>query len=237
MNSLESLPDSSTPDAGAPVAFPPAPWSLNGQLYGSIWTVPRPAFKYEFPSELVPLVNLGRVGVFAGFVDYQPGSILTYHELIAGVVVHLKGSFQYAFNITHIWVDDEVSRQGGRELWGVPKELAGFEYRYRRDNRDFEATAQLDGKTLAQGNFSSLAGLPVKLKIPVPFPNLQLLRDQPHRSSGTFWSSLQISRSGMIVPDSSPLAVLGVAGRKPLISFAGLNFKMFLRAARPVATH
>ena len=30
--------------------------------------------------------------------------------------------------ISHIYVDDEQSLSGGREIWGLPKELATFEY-------------------------------------------------------------------------------------------------------------
>lgn len=214
------------------VVYPSAPWNLQGQLYGSIWTVPVNQFRVELPEEFKPLVNLGRIGVFAGFVDYQPGSILTYHELIAGVVIRRRTSWRLAFNVTHIWVDDAASKQGGRELWGVPKELATFDFKYSRDNQEFKGQAQAGGGLLAQGDFSAWFSLPGKM--PVPFPNLQMLNGEPHRSSGTFWSKPGIYRGGMKVGAASPLAALGIAGRPPLISFGGLNFKMHLQAARPV---
>lgn len=216
------------------VAYPPAPWPLTGQLYGSIWTVPQAAFRVKLLPQFEPLVNFGRIGVWAGFVDYQPGSILTYHELLAGVVVRLKGRTRIAFTVTHIWVDDAASRQGGRELWGVPKELANFEFDYRQDKRVFKGIAHREGQPLAEGHFRPAATLPQRVRLPVPFPNLQILHAQPHKSTGTFWSSLQISRGGMSIPASSPLAELGVAGRSPLISFAGRDFKMHLEAAQPV---
>ena len=215
-------------------SYPPAPWRLNGQLYGSIWTVPRAAFQVELPPQFKPIINFNRIGVYAGFVDYQAGSVLTYHELIAGVVVRLAGNWRIAFNVTHIWVDDRASRRGGRELWGVPKELAQFEYHYARANHNLQGTARDGAQTLAEGNFHSVAGLPGGWRIPVPFPDLQILNARPHSSSGTFWSSLQVCRGGMDIPTDSPLARLGIAGRKPLVSFAGLDFKMHLAAARPV---
>ncbi len=224
-----------TASSTAEVVYPPAPWSLTGQLYGSIWTVPEAAFECDLAPAFVPLVNFGRIGVFAGFVDYQAGSILTYHELIAGVVVRLKGRRRYALNVTHIWVDDEASRQGGRAIWGVPKELASFGVAYAQNNRNFQGTAQAQsGQNLAQGDFQAVLGLTQGWRVPTPFPNLQILHDRPHYTSGTFWSAIQFCKGGMRVEASSPLAALGIAGRKPLLSFGGRGFKMTLQAARPV---
>ena len=226
--------DLSFPASHREVKYPPAPWQLTGQLYGSVWAVPFKVFRGELPPDFEPLVGLGWVGPFAGFVDYQEGSTLQYHELIAGLLVRLKGSWRYAFTVTHMWVDDEASKWGGRELWGVPKELADFNFTYSRANHDFEGQARTEHGRLASANFRSLAGLPSRMGLPTIWPNLQMLRGQPHRSSGTFWSSLQFCGGGMEVPAESPLAALGMAGRKPLISFAGLDFRMNLQAARPV---
>ncbi len=215
--------------------YPAAPWRLNGQLYGSIWSLSPHDIQVELPSEFKLLVNLGRASAFAGFVDYQTGSTLVYHELIGGVVVRLRSSWRFAFHVTNMWVDDAKSRQGGREIWGVPKELAVFRYTYAPTVRTFAATAQANnGQVLARGHFRPTMGLPRFLKLPVPFPNLQMLHSQPYRSSGTFWSSLYLCRGGTIVPADSPLAALGIVGRKPIVSFAGLDFKMYLAAAKPV---
>ncbi len=222
-------------DIRAPkVEYPPAPWRLTGQLYGSIWAVPYAGFRAQLPPTFKPLVGFDWIGPFAGFVDYQAGSALVYHELIAGLLIRLKGTRRYAFTVTHIWVDDEASKWGGRELWGVPKELAEFRFDYQRDNRDFQGSAQLNGTSLATGDFRSIAGLPGGLKLPTPWPDIQMLRGQPHTASGTFWSNLQICRGGMIIPAESPLAELGIAGRKPLLSFGGLDFGWTLQAAKAI---
>jgi|GEM_PF-1254928 len=216
------------------VDYPTAPWTLRGNLYGSIWSVPASLLKVELPGEFQPLVNFGRVGVYAGFVDYQPGSSLSYHELIAGVVVKLRGTRRYAFTVTNIWVDSVASLWGGRELWGVPKELARFKFDYARADHHFQGVAQDSSGTLAGGSFETVVGLPKFLRPPTPFPDMQILNGQPHSSSGTFWSAFQICKGGMQIPARSPLAALGIAGRKPWISFGGLNFKMHLQAAKPI---
>jgi acetoacetate decarboxylase len=45
------------------------------------------------------------------------GETLAYHELIV---------FRPGLVISHIYVDDERSRSGGRAIWNLPKELAEF---------------------------------------------------------------------------------------------------------------
>jgi len=45
------------------------------------------------------------------------GETLAYHELIV---------FRPGLIISHIYVDDERSRAGGRAIWNLPKELAEF---------------------------------------------------------------------------------------------------------------
>ena len=87
---------------------PAAPWHLRGQMWGTLFSVRgapgRPRGRYA-----------------AAFVSYEPGSPLTYSELL--VARWLGGT---RVQVTDIWVDSPVSRAGGRELWAIPKELADF---------------------------------------------------------------------------------------------------------------
>jgi acetoacetate decarboxylase len=53
--------------------------------------------------------------------DYRAGT-LQYHELIVFPRATPRGMV-----VSHIYVDDERSLGGGREIWGLPKELAGFD--------------------------------------------------------------------------------------------------------------
>ncbi|WP_308431733.1 acetoacetate decarboxylase family protein [Amycolatopsis acidiphila] len=63
-----------------------------------------------------PVTVLGRAVVATAFVDYLPGGLLPYHELLAAVVV--RRGRRLGLTITDIWVDSPASRAGGRELWG-----------------------------------------------------------------------------------------------------------------------
>lgn len=104
-------------------AYPPEPWDLTGTGRLTAWAVPvgdLPAL----PAGVRPVVLRGRALAATAFVRYDERGLMAYDELLAAVVVrHGRG---LALSITDIWVDSEVSRAGGRGLWGIPKELASF---------------------------------------------------------------------------------------------------------------
>ena len=61
----------------------------------------------------------------AAFFVYEEPSPLTYDEIMATVLV--REGWRLRVSITHIWVDSPASRDGGRELWAIPKDLATFD--------------------------------------------------------------------------------------------------------------
>ena len=99
--------------ASYPLEYPAAPWRLQGQLWLSLFRVPGSA---------------GRPGGLYGvaFVGYEPGSDLTYSELLVARPVRGPGGATPRIEITDIWVDSPASMAGGRALWGIPKELCDF---------------------------------------------------------------------------------------------------------------
>jgi acetoacetate decarboxylase len=60
----------------------------------------------------------------AAFVDYAEGGVLSYRELLLARLVR-EGAVPQV-RISDIWVDSEASRDGGRSLWAIPKEMADF---------------------------------------------------------------------------------------------------------------
>ena len=110
--------------------YPPQPWDLRGQLYLSVFAVPRtdlPALPAALAATVRP-VPFGRHAlVGAAWVRYEPGGVLHYRELLSAVLVH-EGR-RPRVSITDIWVDSVESRDGGRALWGIPKDLAELELR------------------------------------------------------------------------------------------------------------
>ena len=91
------------------MTYPPEPWHLHGQLWLSLFRVRRG----EHPDRPPGLYG-------AALVSYEEPSPLTYSELLVATPVGAKAQ------ITDIWVDSPDSRDGGRELWAIPKELAAF---------------------------------------------------------------------------------------------------------------
>ncbi|WP_122818203.1 acetoacetate decarboxylase family protein [Nocardioides pantholopis] len=94
--------------------YPAAPWNLTGQMWLSV---------FRIPEKTGPLRPPGVYGV--AFVRYEEPSPLTYGELLVARPVN-AGSLGRRISITDIWVDSPASRAGGRELWGIPKELCDF---------------------------------------------------------------------------------------------------------------
>ena len=127
-----------------PPPYPPEPWDLRGTGYVSLWLVPRRVLP-ALPRGVRPVSLSGRAVVVAGFVDYRPGGLLSYHELLVAPLVR-RGA-RVGVSVTGIWVDSAVSMAGGRELWGIPKEMAGFGMVH---DPAFHGTARVGGDLVAE---------------------------------------------------------------------------------------
>lgn len=96
------------------MTYPPAPWKMHGQLWLSLFRV-RAGDHPDRPP-----------GVYgAALVSYEQPSPLTYSELLVARPVRAAGGRRV--EITDIWVDSADSRDGGRALWAIPKDLCDFE--------------------------------------------------------------------------------------------------------------
>lgn len=106
-------------------AYPPEPWDLHGHAYVGVWLLPA-GLAPPPPSPRTPAIRVfGRVVVAAAFFRYDEPSPLTYDEIMTTVLV--REGWRPRVAITHIWVDSEASRDGGRALWAIPKDLAEFD--------------------------------------------------------------------------------------------------------------
>jgi hypothetical protein len=124
--------------------------------------------------------------------------------------------------ITHIWVDSEVSRDGGRALWGIPKQLATFTFA----GRSF-AAADGDGP-IASGTVRPIAWLPGRWSL--GFRLVQWLDGAAKVSPVRARARLGIARASLDADPSGPLAFL--AGRRPLVSFSVGDFRMSFGAVQ-----
>ncbi|MGO1974392.1 MAG: SDR family NAD(P)-dependent oxidoreductase [Propionibacteriaceae bacterium] len=116
------------PRTAAGVPYPPAPWYLGGEFHLSAFRLPWTRLPDDL-SGVVPtdhtVVRIGgRVTVGVAFVHYTDGGALAYEELLVALLVRKGARIRYS--IPQIWVSSEESMHGGRELWGIPKQLGTF---------------------------------------------------------------------------------------------------------------
>jgi acetoacetate decarboxylase len=108
------------------MTHPPAPWQLHGYAVQTLSLVDIDRARRFVPANLeivsiLPGKTLGSVYIS----EYQAGSTLVYNELIVAPAL-VKNRGKVGGWISHIYVDNVDSVAGGREIWGLPKEMAEF---------------------------------------------------------------------------------------------------------------
>jgi len=218
--------------------YPPQPWDLHGQLYLSVFAVPRSALR-ELPTPLAAAVRpvpFGRRAlVGAAWVRYEPGGVLQYRELLSAVLVHER--LRPRVTITEIWVDSVESRDGGRALWGIPKDLAELELRVSPDGQLVAAasTGPEPGDPRAPiGSASFRRGVRLPGRWPTPMSVAQALDGAIVRTPVRGRAGLRLGGSTWRVEAGGPLGHL--AGRRPLLTVTLTDFRLRFGAPAPVAT-
>ncbi|MFE4105754.1 acetoacetate decarboxylase family protein [Almyronema epifaneia] len=195
------------------VAYPAAPWHLSGSAIQTVQPISLARSRRYIPA------NYEIVQIWPGFTlgglyvaHYLAGSTLSYHELIviAGVV---RYAHKLGFWISHLYVDNPISVAGGREIWGLPKQMAAFSR---------SETPQIN-IAIAQANtpFCQFAAQ----ARPLPLPPLYLpvaAFGQPFARTGWFTASarFQLQRLTSVqiqVPASSPF--VGLQLDSPWLAF------------------
>ncbi|MCW2792243.1 MAG: hypothetical protein JWO76_1341 [Nocardioides sp.] len=134
-----------------PPEYPPAPWDMVGQLWLSLFRV-----------RDVPGHADGVHG--AAFVSYEPGSPLTYSELLVARLVR-SPEHDRRVSISDIWVDSPASMRGGRELWAIPKGLCDFtlDTSHTGPLSRTEWSATLERRPIAAARFTDVSKAAVRL--------------------------------------------------------------------------
>ena len=135
------------------VSYPATPWVMVGQLWLSI-------FRLKSPVDA-----LRPAGIYgAAFVSYEPGSPLTYSELLVARLADTD-SHGRRVSITDIWVDSPASVAGGRELWAIPKGLCDFELDSQRRGpvSTTDWSASFGRRPIASATFTDVSKAMVRL--------------------------------------------------------------------------
>jgi hypothetical protein len=214
-------------------AYPAEPWDLRGQMFLSIFAVPRSelaALPAPLAATVCPVTLAGRALVGAAWVRYEPGGVLDYQELLAAVLVH-EGR-RPRVSITDIWVDSVASRDGGRALWGIPKDLAELTLRETGAGKTIAAayTGPEPGDVPAPIGAASLrSGMRLPGRWPTALSVAQDRAGQIKRTSVRGRTGLRLGGATWRVDANGPLGYL--AGRRPLLSVTLTDFRLRFGAA------
>ncbi|MGC4982623.1 acetoacetate decarboxylase family protein [Streptomyces sp. DT193] len=206
--------------------YPEEPWHLAGQMYLSLWLVPA----RELPpvaDGTRPVTIAGRGAVGAAWVVYENDSVLHYNELLRAVLV--RDGRRPRVCVTDIWVDSAASMAGGRELWGIPKEMADFDIDRTAGVR---AGAATDKGVLATASFEPGRRMPGRW--PLTYRVTQTLDGTLKTSSVRSRSAVRTARARWTAQEDGPLGELG--RRTPLLSLALDDFTIRFGDAAPGAS-
>lgn len=187
------------------MSYPQAPWTLCGYAIQTLQLIDvdktRPFIPPEFEIvSIFPGKTLG--GIYVS--SYGLGSVLQYNELIIAA-----GFVSYAGKIgawiSHIYVDNPDSVAGGREIWGLPKELADFTWDNSQNNSQV---------AIAQGNkqLCTISYNKPSLKFPLPFKGSVFSKMSGNilMFDGELSSQIGLTGSKVNVPAESPFYSLNL---------------------------
>lgn len=102
----------------------PPPWNLQGEAYiFNYWVSPQ--FLQQYKSFGLTASSLGRM-IQVLLVRYQHTPVGVYDELL--ILDHPLLFKKMVSTIPHIYVSSAISVEHGNALWGIPKQLAQFEW-------------------------------------------------------------------------------------------------------------
>ena len=184
--------------------YPSAPWNLYGEALQSLHLIDVARAQAFVPPDLeiitvLPGKTLG--GLY--FSTYEGKSTLKYHELIVvAALVRYNGTL--GAWISHIYVDHSESMLGGRNIWGLPKELADFTW------QDAAVKVAQGQTTLCQIQYNSV-GLPLDLwgKTKISGNVFSGLEADILQFQGDFAARLKWIHCDLAIPAESPFAAIG----------------------------
>lgn len=187
--------------------YPPLPWRLRGRMHLAFALVPLEAARRWIPDDLsvVPFTARSTVAALA-LGRYHRGSTLVYSELIVAVGLARCGS-RPGFWVSHIYVDDLDSLEAGREMFGLPKELAAFEWDEQLDGSG-GVTVTRDGETLLTGRWSG--PWPIALPLPLYAPVLGSVNGDRRAFNALGKAQVGAGRLRLQIPMESPFSGLGL---------------------------
>ena len=199
--------------------YPPAPWSLSGDAMAIVRLVDIKEARRYVPAS-AKIVRVWRGKTLGGIVlaRYDAGSTLHYNELIVfcGLV---RCGLRLGAWISHIYVDNQASMAGGREIWGLPKEIAEFDFtngvQVLHDSHVWLRLARRIGR--------------LKMPLPLVLPAWGIINGRPTSFAGRGRGLVGLGYAGWEVAPEAPFAEILRSG----YAFCVTAQKMRVRVAPP----
>jgi len=215
------------------MVYPPAPWNLQGYAVQTLQLVDVARVRPLVPSELEivsvwPGKTLG--GIYLS--SYGLGSVMEYNELIV-VSAIARYAGKWGPWISHIYVDNPNSVAGGREIWGLPKELAQFSWEGSHSVKaaplGYRVTVRQENRPLCSLNYSQQS-----LALPLPFSGNVFSADRSNLLlfKGGLESRIGLIKGELEVAEESPFASLNLG--QPLLTFACEDMRLTVGAPEVV---
>jgi hypothetical protein len=193
------------------MTYPAAPWNLQGFSLQTLHLLDVDRVRPLVPAQLqifsvLPGKTIGGVYI----ASYGKGSTLEYNELIvvSGLVYR---SGQIGSWISHIYVDNPDSVAGGRNIWGLPKQMAEFTW-----ERHKTSSVQVKQGEQLLCNLSSEWELP-GWQQPVAVSSFGVLNSELLTFSGQGTMKLHLAGTKLAVPPESPFGELNLG--QPWLGF------------------
>jgi Acetoacetate decarboxylase (ADC) len=205
--------------------YPPAPWKVVGFVLQTLRLIPVEAARPFVPSDLELVSVLPGKTLSAVYTAiYGPGSMLEYNELIISPALTRRGG-TIRFWISHIYVDNEDSMAGGREIWGLPKEMAQFTW--SEDRRSVDVRQDTRGLCSLRSNSPTWL-----VPMPILLPTFGILESSLLSFMASIWGRVGLAGSQLDVPADSPFAALNLSPKG--LGLSVRNMRMTAGAPRVV---
>lgn len=207
-------------------AYPPPPWQLGGWGVATVGFVDGSAARASAPDGAhVVCVLPGKTLGGLVFLSYERGP-LTYHELnvVAGLV---RVGTRLAFWLPRLYVDSEASLAGGREIWGVPKELAAFDIVHEIGATTITVRSGADEVCRLRSSVSASG-----LRLPLPMPAFGVRDGDFLFFTGRLDARVSVVRASVTMPRDGEFAGLGLD--RPRLAFRTDNLTLAVPAPQVI---
>lgn len=198
--------------------YPAAPWRLRGYGFQTLHLVDISAARAFVPpgARIVPALPGKTLGCVY-FASYEEESTLVYHEIVIAAGLIWAGN-RLGFALPRLYVDSRASYEGGRAIWGAPKELA--EFTVDRKTRETVVRVCREGQEIMSLRFG-----PVRRSIPgwFPLPSFGVRGDELMYFVGRVRAGISAARANVSLPVDSPFLPLQLDGPSLAVAYPHLD--------------